>query len=181
MELLRAECKQRKDRLLQLRDSRAIELGKLLAMKPELNSAIKSQEQLDRVSREISTILGDKNNDQISSDTVHALGRLQSEGLTSHTQSHKELFSSLSRPSRLTLLWPRLALGPPVALLLFRTIYGSRQTIVEQSLKVYDTLKGFWFGYVIEPVKAILDTVRTGGDDTMRIVSQEGLKADLEV
>jgi len=32
----------------------------------------------------------------------------------------------------------------------------------------------------LEPMKDILDTVRTGGDDRMRIVSQEGVRADLD-
>ena len=91
------------------------------------------------------------------------------------------LFASLRRPSRLTLLWPQLVLIPPVTLLLFRTIYGSRESIAETALNIHDTLKGFWFGYVIEPVKSILDTVRTGGDESARIVNQEAVKADLEV
>lgn len=52
---------------------------------------------------------------------------------------------------------------------------------MESALRAHDTLKGFWFGYVIEPVRGILDTVRTGGDEGARIVSQEAVRADLEV
>ena len=81
----------------------------------------------------------------------------------------------------MTLLWPRIALIPPVALIVFRTVYGSREAIADSLFKLVDTVKGFWFGYVIEPVRGILDTVRTGGDESARIVNKEGVEADKKV
>ena len=165
---------------MQLRDKRARELGELLLMRTELETNIKFRAPLeDNVLKIRRTMIA--RDVQSAAHTIPGLHELALVELDAHTSSHMALFASLRRPSRLTLLWPQLVLIPPVTLLLFRTIYGSRESIAETALNIHDTLKGFWFGYVIEPVKSILDTVRTGGDESARIVNQEAVKADLEV
>ena len=78
-------------------------------------------------------------------------------------------------------MWPRILLIPPLSLFTFKLIYGSRDTIIEMLYNIHETITGFWTGYVIEPIRGILDTVRTGGDDRVSIVTPEALKADLDV
>ena len=180
LELARQECKLRQEQLVKLRDERARELGELLLMRTELETNIKSHVPLTTSVSDIRKTLVARDV-QSSAGSISGLHDLALVELDAHASSHMALFASLRRPSRLTLLWPQLVLIPPVTLLLFRTIYGSRESIAETALKIHDTLKGFWFGYVIEPVKSILDTVRTGGDESARIVNQEAVKADLEV
>ena len=52
---------------------------------------------------------------------------------------------------------------------------------MDTALQAHDTVKGFWFGYVVDPVREILDTVRTGGEEGVRIINQQAVRADLEV
>jgi len=59
-------------------------------------------------------------------------------------------------------------------------VYGSRESIVQSLDKAIETIRGFWMGYVLAPLRDIISTVRTGGDDGLRIVSKDGLKADME-
>lgn len=59
--------------------------------------------------------------------------------------------------------------------------FGSREAIAEMLLQAVDTAKGFWLGYVVEPIRGILDTIRTGGDESARIVNKEGVQADKRV
>lgn len=93
---------------------------------------------------------------------------------------HEVGISTLRRPSRLIRLWPRLVIIPPITLILFRVIYGSRQTLGDQLIQAVETVSGFWKGYLLQPFREILDTVRTGGEEGVRIVSKEGVKADME-
>jgi nuclear-control-of-ATPase protein 2 len=78
-------------------------------------------------------------------------------------------------------MWPRLAVIPPVVLIVIRMAYGSREEIGESLVRAVETLKGFWHGYLVEPIRDILDTVRTGGDESARIVNKEGVEANKKV
>lgn len=181
LELARQECKLRQEQLAKLRDERAEELGQLLLMKAELEAGVRGRGSLSDATLNFRRTLVGSDTQAMSSDIVTALQNFASNDIPLHAAAHNTRFAFLSRPSRLTLLWPRLAIIPPISILLFRAIYGSRQSIAETALEIHDTLKGFWFGYVIEPVRSILETVRTGGDESARIVNQEAVKADLEV
>lgn len=153
----------------------------MLLMKAELEAGMRGRGSLSDATLNFRRTLVGNDVQAMPSDIVTALQDLAYNDIPSHAAAHNTRFASLSRPSRLTLLWPRLAIIPPISILLFRAIYGSRQSIAETALEIHDTLKGFWFGYVIEPVRSILETVRTGGDESARIVNQEAVKADLEV
>jgi nuclear-control-of-ATPase protein 2 len=94
---------------------------------------------------------------------------------------HSIVFTSLQRPSRLLLAWPEIILGPPFVLLVGRALYRSRDSLWEMAINAGETAKSFWHSYVLEPIAGILNTVRTGGDEGMRVISKEGLKSDLDV
>ncbi|THH05164.1 hypothetical protein EW145_g5002 [Phellinidium pouzarii] len=184
LELARQECELRKEKLIFLRDERAGRLGQLLSIKSEMERSMRD-ERLKVTAKRLQRAIDDKSDgvdsiDTSSDSSVSLLHYLTFHQLPVHVSAHAELLSSLRRPSRLTLLWPHLALIPPLSFVAFRLVYGSRESIAETALRIHDTIKGFWFGYVIEPMKSILDTVRTGRDNAARIVSREGVRADIE-
>ncbi|KAG8861672.1 Nuclear control of ATPase protein 2 [Tulasnella sp. 330] len=86
---------------------------------------------------------------------------------------------SLQRPSRLTRLWPRFVFLPPLAYLAFKVIFNSRAQLYATLADTKATAIGFWHGWVLEPVRGIIETVRTGSD-TAVVVSKEGLNSDLD-
>lgn len=183
LELIRQECELRQRELLQLRDTRAADLGKLTLMRSAIERAV-SNGFVGGVTTRLQAVVGsgDEGGTTDTPDSIASrLRDLLLVQLPGHEASHAERIAALGRPSRLTLLWPRLALIPPVLLVAVRVIYGSRETIMDSLLTAHDTVKAFWFGYVLQPIRDILDTVRTGGDESARLVSREGVKADIEV
>lgn len=48
-----------------------------------------------------------------------------------------------------------------------------------------ETAKGFWKGWIVEPLRGIIDTVRHGGGESsaggLSVMSKEGMKGDMEV
>ncbi|KAL5482420.1 NCA2 [Sanghuangporus weigelae] len=182
LELTRQECERRREKLSHLRDERASQLGQLMLLKAELEQAIRENPNVAvmkfrRAIADDSTVLYPSIEGEDPISQLHYIAFTQ---FTAHTASHNEELASLRRPSRLTLLWPRLVFLPPVILLLFRTIYDSRESIFDSVLQAHDTMKAFWFGYVVEPVRDILNTVRSGGDDGTRIVNREAVRADID-
>ncbi|KAL5524319.1 NCA2 [Sanghuangporus sanghuang] len=182
LELTRQECERRREQLSHLRDERASQLGQLMLLKAELEQAIRENSNVAvvkfrRAIADDSTVLYPSIEGEDPIAQLHYIAFTQ---FAAHTASHHEKLASLRRPSRLTLLWPRLVFLPPVILLLFRTIYDSRESIFDSALQAHDTMKAFWFGYVVEPVRDILTTVRSGGDDATRIVNREAVRADIE-
>lgn len=101
--------------------------------------------------------------------------------LPAHRTQHQTVFVGLKRPSRLLLAWPKLVLGPPILLLVGRSLYRSRQSLWESVIQAGETARSFWQSYVLEPIIGILNTVRTGGEEGMRVISKEGMKSDLDV
>ena len=184
LELTRQECKKRREKLLQMRDERALRLGQLLLLKPELEHSLNEEGPRGATLKLQHAVASDGSYTYQSSDIqdpIEALYNILFTQFTAHSASHSTLFASLRRPSRLTLLWPRLAIIPPALLISLRMIYNSRESIMDTALQAHDTVKGFWFGYVVDPVREILDTVRTGGEEGVRIINQQAVRADLEV
>ena len=86
----------------------------------------------------------------------------------------------LRRPSWLTLSWPKLLLLPPLCLYGLRYAYTSKATLMEVANDTGETVKGFFMGWLIDPLRDVLKTVRAGGEDGV-IVRKEGVAADYEV
>ncbi|PWN23720.1 NCA2-domain-containing protein [Microstroma glucosiphilum] len=87
----------------------------------------------------------------------------------------------LSPPSRLAMLWPRLVLWPTLMFFGLRLASRNRQAIAEAIADGKETIKGFFYNWVVDPVMDLLNTIK-GGDvaDDGGIVTKEGRKADLE-
>jgi len=101
--------------------------------------------------------------------------------LQSHRVQHAAFIHKhdLRRPSRLTLLWPRILLLPPLTLYCLRTLNASRASLIEVVKEVVQTVDGFLRGWLLEPLRDVLKTVRAGGEDGV-IVRKEGIAADLD-
>jgi nuclear control of ATPase protein 2 len=179
-ELTRQECQSYRQALQNIRDDRAERLGRLAASRQA--SLLDTQALVNFIGTLQRTMTDTE--PLYSPDQEHALVELLSDINSTILPRTSHLFSvgisALRRPSRLMLVWPRLVAIPPVTFILFRLVCGSRRTLVDQLAQVVDTLSGFWTNYLIQPFKDILDTVRTGGEEGVRIVSQEGVKADME-
>jgi nuclear-control-of-ATPase protein 2 len=154
-----------------LRDQRAEQLGNLA----QLRLATTFGEEFP--GRLVACISGEPSITRDNATHVQYISYLL---LPRHTDRHSSDIQAFRRPSRLILMWPTLVLLPPLALYTMRALYASRASIVEMALEAKETVEGFVKNSLIDPVKDILKTVRTGGEDGV-IVRKEGVAADLDV
>lgn len=90
--------------------------------------------------------------------------------------------SHLTRPNALTRLWPPLLLLPLLIPILSPYIPVLKDAVRDAK----ETARGFWKGWVVEPLMGIIDTVRHGGgegggESSLSVMSKEGMKGDMEV
>ncbi|KAJ7076389.1 NCA2-domain-containing protein [Mycena belliarum] len=171
LDLTREECRSKRRALEKLRDERAEQLGALVQLRlSEAANAFPSQ---------LATCISGAPFEPLATDNVEHVQRLSSSLLPAHTASHAHALQPLRRPSRLILLWPTLVLLPPIALYTARTLYASRDSIVQMAGEAKATAAGFVRNSLLEPLREVLKTVRTGGEDGV-IVHKEGVAADLE-
>lgn len=99
--------------------------------------------------------------------------------LTTDPQDHR-LPSYLTRPTAPTRLWPLLVLLP----FGIRALAGYLPALKAALGDAEETARGFWNGWVVEPLMGIVDTVRHGGGEEgkgLSVVSKDGLKSDMDV
>ncbi|KAJ6601330.1 NCA2-domain-containing protein [Mycena vulgaris] len=168
--LTREECRYKRRKLENLRDERAEQLGQLA----QLRLATAFGEAFP--SRLVTCISGEPS---VARDNAEHVQRISSLLLPNHIAEHGNAIQQFRRPSRFTLLWPKLLLFPPLALYTIRSLYASRASIVEMALEAKETVEGFIKNSLIDPLKEILKTVRTGGEDGV-LVRKEGVAADLD-
>ena len=193
-ELTRQECRFKRKELEKIRDERAEALGMLAQMRGALGSALDERPQIEVEGQEppanvvklknfvenLENIIG--RSPPSTQHILPILHHLSSCALPSHISSHTTHLRTkdLYRPSPLTLLWPRLVLLPPLTLYIARTLYASRASLTELMMEGYETVEGFVWGWLMEPLMGVLRTVRTGGEDGV-IVRKEGVAADFDV
>ncbi|KAH9936205.1 ATP synthase regulation protein NCA2-domain-containing protein [Fomitopsis serialis] len=181
LDLTRGECRHKHQELKDLRDERADLLGTLVNMRDLIASSLED-ESLQQM------ILGDTPTAaDVSAGAVPALQNIAAalSDTTGGPSSSSTLRTStlsarnLARPSRLTLLWPRLVFLPPLALYAAKTAYASRASLCGMGREAVETIRGFWEQWLLEPLRDVVKTVRAGGEDGV-IVSRESVKADLD-
>jgi len=106
--------------------------------------------------------------------------RILTTSLSRNRGSHASDLTKLQRPSRLTLIWPKLVLVPPIALYAISWAYASRADLSELLEEAKETVHGFIVGWLLEPLKGVVNTVRANPDEGV-IISKEGVAADLQV
>ena len=187
--LIRKECSTHRERLERIRDERAEQLGRLTFLGATISTGISSGtlslSDDTTILLDLETILVRHSPDSIRtshlSDIPDFLHQFLTKLLPQHAETHKACMQPYQRPSGWTRVWPKVVFGPPTVLLVFRMIYNNRGSIRTSVVDAKETLKGFWVKWVIEPVKDILNTVRTGGESGPRVTSREGLKSDMDV
>lgn len=195
LELTRQECQLKRQELERIRDERAEVLGSLSEMRLSLQDNFgadveRSHDTIDlgieRYSPLIDTLQrkldGKASHLGIRPGSVERLLDLSIKVLPSHRTKNLFIFAEgkLERPSNLVLAWPKLVLGPPLLLYGFKLLYSSRMSLQEVAKDAQNTLLGLWQGWLIDPLKDVLRTVRTGGEGSI-IVQREAVAADLAV
>ncbi|KAG8949772.1 Nuclear control of ATPase protein 2 [Tulasnella sp. 424] len=100
--------------------------------------------------------------------------------LPTYSTIHDQALEPLRRPGRLTQLWPKLVLYPPLAFFAFKLLFNSTVEFFDTMKEAKETVIGFWNGWVVEPIAGILNTVRGSPDDSPMVVSKEGLHSDMD-
>ena len=190
----RQECSHKRRELEKLRDDRAEILGELTELRQSIDALLSLDMDQHSLNDEQAWIVMQISNFLLRTDTAKEVSsmsgeillpmlmdNLASKSINSINALHLVQLKDLSRPTRLVLLWPKLVFLPPALLWLSRYLYASRESIWQTMSDVQETLTGFWNGWVVGPVKEIFNTVRTGGDEGMSIVSKDSLNADMEV
>ncbi|KAG5650132.1 hypothetical protein H0H81_000593 [Sphagnurus paluster] len=187
IELTRQECNFKRKQLEKIRDHRAEALGYLAGMRGDLALAIKDPGNIQPFVKSLTNIIEgdtrkiDSDADQTGAppDPWQGILYLSTAVFTTQRTSYQHLLDSrqLLRPSRLTLIWPKLVLLPPLFILALRSAYASRVTLAELAIDSKATVEGFIRGWLIDPLKDVLRTVRAGGEDGV-IVQKEAIAAD---
>ena len=174
--------------LERIRDERAEALGELASKHEHISRALRKD--LDERAAFLQVIdqvlIGQQRVDapRLGSPTslLDALVTTSSKVLPVHTSLHNEDLRtySLLRPSRLVRIWPRLLVLPPLALYAIQRISASQDTLRSLAKDAWETMKGFWRGWLVEPLADIAKTVRTGGEGSI-IVQKGSIDANLEV
>lgn len=195
IELARQECRLKRKELERIRDERAEVLGSLSEMRLSLQDNFDTETQrlhvtadlgIERYSPLVDTLQrkldGKPAQLGIRPGSVERLFDLSAKVLPDHKKKNLTIFAegNLKRPSNLVLAWPKLVLGPPLLLYGFGLLYTSRKSLQEVAKDAWNTLLGLWRGWLIDPLKDVLRTVRTGGEGSV-IVRKEGVVADLAV
>ncbi len=189
LDLARQECQQRRIELEKLRDEKAQMLGEVSELKILLDtsSADKDVEEGEQFTfflwklRDVLATKGPPTALEASQDMV-SVSESTLTRVHLNVEEYSSQFSSLSRPGRLTLLWPKVVFYPVAGLYLLRFTYASRDKLWQSLSDAHETIRGFWYGWVLTPLKDVINTVRTGGDsdEGLRIVTKDGLRADME-
>ena len=173
--------------LERIRDERAEALGELTSKHDDISYTL----QKDLVERTaflqvVNRVLVGRHVDVAKlgspASLLDALVTTSSKVLPMHTSLHKEDLRkySLLRPSRIVRIWPRLLVLPPLTLYAIGKISASQDTLLSLAKDTWETLKGFWRGWLVEPLADIAKTVRAGGEGNI-IVQRGSIDADLQV
>ena len=178
LHLTREECKDKRKQLEQMRNERAANLGRFAVASQALEADLTSGKvNLARALQEFEALGASMS---LREGNLQCLnGALES--IDTYRISHTVALAPLQRPSRLVLLWPKLLLIPPITYFVLGWAWSSREDIKKNLREGFDTARTFYQSWLVEPVRSILATVRTRGDDGVRVISKDALKADMDV
>jgi nuclear control of ATPase protein 2 len=191
----RQECTFKRRELEKLRNDRAGILGELTELRQSLDALLSESgeegsmdDKFAWLMMRISSILLQKESPEdlasLPDETMRMpmlMNNLAFKSLSSVNVLHRQQLEALSRPNWLVLLWPKLVFLPLAGIWLMRYLYHSRGSIRQTLNGIQETLAGFWNGWIVSPIREILNTVRTGGDASMAIISKDSLQAEMAV
>ncbi|EKM79254.1 hypothetical protein AGABI1DRAFT_120679 [Agaricus bisporus var. burnettii JB137-S8] len=194
LSLTRQECRSNRRDLEGIRNERAEILGQLSRMRNFLVSILSDPSYeysgtthfLPKIQRFVE-ILDQKaavDVDTAYPSTTQALAHLSHETIPQLRVSHKQMLgnNALLRPRTLVLIWPKIVLIPLLSLYVCKSLYASRVSLEEVAKDAVETVKGFVRGWLLEPLRDVLKTVRSSyADDGVGVlVRKEGVLADLD-
>lgn len=187
------ECRFSRRHLEKIRNQRAEILGQLSQMRNNLSAILTHPECrfsgmtqfLPEVQRFVEILDQKTAVDVVSGypSFLEALVYVSNDTLPKLNRSHRQMLKAerLLRPKRWILIWPEIVLFPPLVFYLCRSLYASRANLEDVARDALETLKGFVRGWLLEPLRDVLMTIRSGSDDeTGMLVHKEGVLADLE-
>ncbi|KZT60280.1 NCA2-domain-containing protein [Calocera cornea HHB12733] len=183
LRLARLECQYHKIHLFQARDDRAETVGRMLGVFDKLREAEPGTDAFTAAVAELTTTPPEQ--PEVRSPVGNTPPSVASyllatlDALQTSARTHDAIVAPHAPPSRWTRLWPRLVFLPVIAYFAARSLYASREQVWGWIKDSKETAKGFITSWVIEPVKEILKTIRTG-EGEVQVVSKEGLKSDLD-
>ncbi|KAG6890607.1 hypothetical protein C0995_006583 [Termitomyces sp. Mi166 len=191
IELTRQECAFKRKELEKIRDQRAEALGYVAHMRNDLALTIQEPWHIHAFTRVLIDIAEGVTPSSFSplerdskpyQEPLGKLLALSTAVFTTQKLTHRCLLESeeLRRPSRLTLIWPQLLLLPPLCIYTLRSAYSSRASLAELAFDAKATAENFVKGWLLDPLKDVIKTVRAGSQDGV-IVQKEGIAADLAV
>ena len=187
-ELTRQECRYNRKTLEKIRDQRAVSLGHLAKLRSIINET-GTERQYKSFLCGIMQVLS-LNAESTATTPVELLLRLSTSLLPSlssiHTSSlnissSTSSFTSLLRPGPLVLFWPHLLVLPPVSFYFYTSHTYWIPALLDLAYDAKETLRGFITGWLIEPLKEVLRTIRGAELEGQGIVRTENVRADLEV
>ncbi|KAI0031065.1 ATP synthase regulation protein NCA2-domain-containing protein [Vararia minispora EC-137] len=186
-DLVRQECALKRRALEHIRDERAEVLGTLTSRRDYLAGVLREGEikgsRLHAFVEGVNQLVVGEGYARSSTDIAPSqlLGTTLHVTLPLHISQHRRRLeqNSLMRPHRIVLLWPRIVLLPPFVLLGLRQIFVSRETLKSFACDSVDTVKKFCQGWLVDPLKDIIKTVRAGEERSV-IVQKESIDADLK-
>ncbi|KAG8850338.1 Nuclear control of ATPase protein 2 [Serendipita sp. 411] len=182
LSLTRDECRLRRKNLEAIRNDRALRLGLLAMASHDLEYSLShtcSQTEIDQHTQLLRLALNVHQGVAGGVSSPKPQRKVFDE-LDECKLIHNEDMSLLRRPSWIVRSWPRLLLVPPATYLFLRYVYNSRESVKQHVHDAVETMRSFWQSWVLEPIRGIILTVRTGGDDGLRVISKDALKADME-
>lgn len=175
--------------LERIRNERAEALGALTSLRDDLSSTLRGDlNEREAFLQVMSQVLVGQDADailvQLGSEMslLDVLAATSSNVVPMHMSLHRENFRpySLLRPSRFVRIWPRLLILPPLILYAVQRVSASQDTLLSLANDAWETCKGFWRGWLVEPLADIAKTVRAGGEGGI-IVREGSIGADLQV
>ncbi|KAJ3981467.1 ATP synthase regulation protein NCA2-domain-containing protein [Lentinula detonsa] len=183
------EVSLKKLELLRIRDDRARTIGSLVLLRPEVQKFLESKVslpdnepgQLMHLTRDLLLAVNPESVQDEHNASDFTLFRLSTLANLSQRNSLQLHTLGLSRPSRLTRLWPRLVFGPPLLLYSTYYLYSSRGTLLNFVYDAKDVFNGFIVDWCVKPLAGVLDTVKTSKSDQAGwLVTKEGVQADYD-
>ncbi|THV03904.1 NCA2-domain-containing protein [Dendrothele bispora CBS 962.96] len=184
----RQECLYKKKELETIRDERARSLGELAQLRQFLQLGLEREggdASLESFMSELNRVISDNqyasSASPSSQSVIQGLSLFSSTTLQSCAVRYSERLEKqqLLRPSRITRSWPQALFGPPLLYYACTSLYESRKSLYEFGQETKSVVKGFLVDWLIEPLKGVVDTVRSKEDNGV-IVSQEGVTADYQ-
>ena len=185
LQLTSQEIRVKRLELERIRDERAEALGELTNKHDDISRALRNDlDERAAFLQVINRVLVGQHANTMelgsSPSLLDALVTTSSKILPMHTSLHKEDLHrySLLRPNRFVRIWPQLLILPPLALYAIQRIGASHLHSLAKD--AWETLKGFWRGWLVEPLADIAKTVRASGESNI-VLSKESIDANLQV